>query len=105
MTIRRLPLFALLSLAACGQQQGASTPPAATAYRVYVTNERSGDLTAIDGATRKVILPDPPERIRRCEKSRDLHLGLLREGLEECPASPSSKTSRSSSACASALAG
>ena len=80
MTIRRLPLFALLSLAACGQQQGASTPPAATAYRVYVTNERSGDLTAIDGATRKVIGTYPlgkrPRGVRVSPDGKLLYIAL-----------------------------
>src|SRR5690606_39229664 len=69
-------------MAACGRspvpQESASTPatepaPAATpafepgsiaplqagSYRVLVTNERSGDLSVIDGATREVLATLP----------------------------------------------
>src|SRR5690606_23945020 len=70
----------LLLLAACGSptsQQPAATPDAAPAtarpafepgsvapleaggYRVLVTNERSGDLTVIDGPTRQVLATVP----------------------------------------------
>ena len=65
-------LSASLGLAACdrAEQQTANTTseteqsPAANApqpraYRVYVTNERSGDLTVIDGATHEVLATVP----------------------------------------------
>lgn len=78
--------FALLLLAACSGNKpeatepavsdgtdsaaeastaGNNAPPAATSaaeltpYRVLVTNERSGDLTVIDGPTRKVVATVP----------------------------------------------
>lgn len=63
--------FATLVLAACSRQEPApseSTTPtspegqssAATGgYRVYVTNERSGDLTVIDGSTYQVLATVP----------------------------------------------
>ena len=62
---------AMLVIAACGRQEAPreSTPPQAQsdtsapatsgAYRVYVTNERSGDLTVIDGETHQVLSTVP----------------------------------------------
>ena len=55
----------ILFLTACGeqppQQQDKKTaaPPAPGAYRVYVTNERSGDLTVIDSARNEVVATVP----------------------------------------------
>lgn len=48
----------LTGLAACGDPPGGSPAPGANAggsYTVYVTNERSGDLTVIDGATLQAV--------------------------------------------------
>jgi YVTN family beta-propeller protein len=62
-----LPVLVLLS--ACGsREQSAETPPAASSetasstnpsYRVFVTNEMSGDMTVIDGDTLQVVATIP----------------------------------------------
>lgn len=61
-----------LLLSACGKQEPTNIAPSATeasssarqtpsgpAYRVYVTNERSGDLSVIDGRTHAVLATVP----------------------------------------------
>jgi YVTN family beta-propeller protein len=72
-----------LLLAGCQQQRSASTPsaPAATGgYRVYVTNEASGDLTVIDGATNAVTATIPlgkrPRGVRVSPDGRTLYIAL-----------------------------
>lgn len=62
-------LTTLLLVAACGRQESPreSVPPQAQvdapavsgAYRVYVTNERSGDLSVIDGQTHQLLATVP----------------------------------------------
>jgi PQQ-dependent catabolism-associated beta-propeller protein len=61
---RRVRLFFILwivILSACREQQPpvqnkkSAEPPKPGAYRVYVTNERSGDLTIIDSANNEVV--------------------------------------------------
>jgi YVTN family beta-propeller protein len=50
-------LLVAATLAGCSERPEArgDSSAAAQGYRVYVTNERSGDLTVIDGATRAVV--------------------------------------------------
>lgn len=70
----RIPIAALLylSIVACGPQEPDGPPSSAertaqqteaiaagSSYRVYVTNERSGDLSVIDGATHQVLATVP----------------------------------------------
>src|SRR5436309_13633498 len=43
-------------LAGCG---GTTAPPASAGYRIYITNERSGDLSIIDSATHEVTATVP----------------------------------------------
>ena len=51
---RIVPLIGLLIfLVGCGK------PAASTGYRIYVTNERSGDLSIIDAATLEVVATVP----------------------------------------------
>jgi|ERR1700687_1235672 len=65
---RRVRLFFILwilLLSACREQQPpvqdkkSAEPPKPGAYRVYVTNERSGDLTIIDSANNEVVATVP----------------------------------------------
>lgn len=48
-------LTATLAIAACAPDRDAATIAPAPAYRVYVTNEGSGDLSIIDPVTRAVV--------------------------------------------------
>lgn len=74
-----------LALSACGERakEPASNPgaeAAAAGYRVYVTNERSGDMTAIDGATGQVLgtyaLGKRPRGIRASADGKTLFIAL-----------------------------
>jgi YVTN family beta-propeller protein len=51
----RLPLCAGLTLLTMCSPQGPGGKAASAGYRVYVTNEISGDMTVIDGTTEKVV--------------------------------------------------
>ena len=56
--------LALLSIWGCGGGRPSDDPappvaPPAPSYRVYVTNETSGDLTVIDGARGEVVATIP----------------------------------------------
>ena len=55
-------------LAACG---GTGTPRGAAPYRIYVTNERSGDLSIIDSATHQVI-----GTVRLGKRPRGIHASV-----------------------------
>ncbi|MDB5465810.1 MAG: hypothetical protein JWQ46_572 [Phenylobacterium sp.] len=71
-----------LPLSACSKRSAAPTPGASAqgAYRVYVTNERSDDLTVIDGASRQVVATIPlgkrPRGIRLSADGRTLYIAL-----------------------------
>lgn len=74
-------VLALAVLAGCGQKtEQAAAPAASASYRVYVTNERSGDLTVIDGATRQVVataaLGKRPRGVRASADGRTLYIAL-----------------------------
>ena len=81
-TVRNIGIAAVaaasLSLASCGKPD---KPPAAEpGYKVYVTNERSGDLSVIDGATRQVTATYPlgkrPRGIRLGPDGQTLYIAL-----------------------------
>lgn len=69
MRLSLLPLaLSVLAVASCGRTEPASEPPAAApsapavsvpAVAIYVTNEQSGDLSVIDGATNEVVRTIP----------------------------------------------
>jgi YVTN family beta-propeller protein len=65
---RIVALGAVLFLGACGSSERSGSDPgaqpsaasaSAASYRVFVTNEQSGDLTVIDGATHAVLATVP----------------------------------------------
>lgn len=56
MVQRAVLLLSLLLLAGC---KGTPQSPTGPSYRIYVTNERSGDLSVIDAATHEVIATVP----------------------------------------------
>jgi YVTN family beta-propeller protein len=70
------------AIASCDQKQptaaAPSTPPAG--HRVYVTNERSGDLTVIDGQSGQVVATIPlgkrPRGVRASADGRTLYIAL-----------------------------
>jgi YVTN family beta-propeller protein len=75
-----LAIGAAIFMSACGEQQ--QQPPAAdnkaaaaakpAGYRIYITNERSGDLSIIDSATHEVVATVPlGKRPRGIHASRD----------------------------------
>src|SRR5580765_9019575 len=80
----------LLSLAACNQEPAkpaaaapapAAAPPAPPpAFRVYVTNEQSGDLTVINGDTQAVMATAPlgkrPRGIQASPDGKSLYVAL-----------------------------
>lgn len=89
-------------LAACSRPhpEGASHGPAG-AYRVYVTNERSGDLTVIDGVTRQVVgtvqLGKRPRGVRLSPDGKLLYVALSGSpiagpGVDESKLPPPDKT-------------
>src|SRR4051812_15553115 len=67
-----------LAMTACAKQQAVEA--AAPGYRVYSTNERSGDLSVIDGATGQVISTIPlgkrPRGIRLGPDGQTLYIAL-----------------------------
>ena len=67
----------IIAMAACGKPDAVA--PAAT-YRVYVSNERSGDLSVIDGASRRVLATIPlgkrPRGIRLGPDGQTLYIAL-----------------------------
>jgi YVTN family beta-propeller protein len=69
----------VLLAAGCGREQ-AATPAPAAAYRAYVTNESSGDLTVIDGASNRVLATVPlgkrPRGVRVSADDRFLYIAL-----------------------------
>jgi YVTN family beta-propeller protein len=76
-------LAGLAVLSGCGERQQASAPaPAAApaAYRIYATNETSGDLTVIDGATNQVVATIPlgkrPRGVRLSPDGKSLFIAL-----------------------------
>lgn len=62
------------------EQPATSSTPAAGGYRVYVTNERSGDLSVIDGATHEVVATVPlgkrPRGIQVSPDGKQLFIAL-----------------------------
>ena len=65
---RNLLMCIVISIVACGGEPRSdppasivpsSAPASATPYRIYVTNESSGDLTVIDGGTNRVAATLP----------------------------------------------
>src|SRR5689334_6452608 len=72
----------LLVLAACGQadRQAAAPALAPTSWRVYISNELSGDLTVIDGATNAVVSTIPvgkrPRGVRASRDGKTLYIAL-----------------------------
>src|SRR5258708_24307673 len=84
------------ALASCAKR--AARP--AAAYRVYVTNERSNDLTVIDGANRQVLATIPlgqrPRGLRLGPDGRTLYIALsgspiARPGMDESKLPPPDK--------------
>src|SRR5258706_5208147 len=80
--LRKLGLSIVLAaagLAGCEARRVVPSPQSA-AYRVYVTNEQSGDLTVIDGATQQVLATVPlgkrPRGIRLGADGRTLFIAL-----------------------------
>lgn len=69
---------AALLAAACGRPEAVA--PAAASYRVYVTNETSGDLSVIDGAAHRVVATVPlgkrPRGVRASPDGRFLYIAL-----------------------------
>jgi YVTN family beta-propeller protein len=66
-----------LALGSCGRPEAPSAEPG---YRVYVTNERSGDLSVIDGASRQVVSTIPlgkrPRGVRLGPDGQTLYIAL-----------------------------
>lgn len=62
------------------QSQAQVPPPSASPYRIYVTNERSGDLSVIDGGTHEVIATVPlgkrPRGIQASPDRKFLYVAL-----------------------------
>jgi YVTN family beta-propeller protein len=75
MTTRTVLLAALLLLIA-GCSDPRSTAKQGGGYRIYVTNERSGDLSIIDGATHSVIATVPLGK-----RPRGIHSSLDRQTI------------------------
>jgi YVTN family beta-propeller protein len=77
--LKGLMALSLVALAACDAPKRAPAAAAAN-YKVYVTNERSGDLTAIDGATGRVAATYPlgkrPRGIQVSRDGRTLYIAL-----------------------------
>jgi YVTN family beta-propeller protein len=80
-----LSLAAASLLTSCGQQDGAAptsaeAPAAPAAFRIYATNESSGDLTVIDGTTNQVVATVPlgkrPRGIRLSPDGKFLFIAL-----------------------------
>jgi len=98
----------MLVLAACGQpeSQKTETPPAppprpAGSYHVYVTNERSGDLTIIDSVTNDVVSTVPlgkrPRGIHVSPDKKTIYVALSGSpiagpGVDESTLPPADKT-------------
>jgi YVTN family beta-propeller protein len=90
MRIRTLALVAMaLSLAACGRQKAEAPAQAArpAAYRVYVTDEGSGDLTSFEGGTWAASAPLPVGQRPRGIKTSDDHKALY-VALSGSPVAP-----------------
>lgn len=74
--------FALLggTLSGCDQKQPEAAAPStpATGYRVYVTNERSGDLTVIENGQAVATIPlgKRPRGVRASADGRTLYIAL-----------------------------
>jgi YVTN family beta-propeller protein len=92
---------AALALAGCGERKSEATPAAATGYRVYVTNERSGDLTVIDGAAATVVGTYPlgkrPRGVRVSPDGTRLYIALSGSpiagpGVDEATLPPADKS-------------
>lgn len=70
------------AVSACDQKQPVAAAPSAApvGYRVYVTNERSGDLTVIDGQTGQAVGTIPlgkrPRGVRASADGRTLYIAL-----------------------------
>lgn len=108
MTLGKIGLFtltagAICALAACGpaEKKAAEAPAAPAAYRVYVTNEVSNDLTVIDGATNAVIATVPvgmrPRGVRVSKDGKLLYVAvsgspIAGPGVDEDSLPPPDKT-------------
>src|SRR6266516_283787 len=90
-------IFALcLSVAGCSGGNAKSNT-----YRVYITNERSGDLSIIDGATQEVIATAPlgkrPRGIHASPDGQTIYVALSGSpiggpGVDESKLPPPDKT-------------
>ena len=88
-----------LLLASCAKREAAA--PTAPSYRVYATNERSGDLSVIDGASRQVLATIPlgkrPRGVRLGPDGQTLYIALTGSpiagpGVDESKLPPPDKT-------------
>jgi YVTN family beta-propeller protein len=81
-TIRFLPFTLVTLLLGCGgaTRETAKAPEPEGAYRVYVTNEASGDLSVIDSARHEVIatvkLGKRPRGIHASPDGRTIYVAL-----------------------------
>src|SRR5438067_13458585 len=84
--IRRLPLLLVAAMLLAARCTAADH---ATAYWICVSNERSGDVTLIDGATQKVIDTIPvgkrPRGIHASPDGRTLYVALSGRPIEGPP--------------------
>src|SRR5438552_4426574 len=97
-------IFALcLSVAGCSGGNVSERSPAAKSntYRVYITNERSGDLSIIDGATQEIIATAPlgkrPRGIHASPDGQTIYVALSGRpiagpGVDESQLPPSDKS-------------
>src|SRR5258708_38283781 len=97
---RRSAVLAAVGLAAALTSCAKPGGPAAAAYRVYVTNERSNDLTVIAGANRQALATLPlgqrPRGLRLGPDGRTLYIALsgspiARPGMDESKLPPPDK--------------
>lgn len=91
--LRTIPFAAVVLLAGLVGTRAADTPntrPSPTAYRVYVSNERSGDVTVIDGAKRTAVATIPvgkrPRGIHPSPDGKLLYVALSGSPIHGPPA-------------------
>lgn len=99
--MKRLLLLAVTFLAAAACEPEADREPEGAGYRVYVTNESSGDLSILDPATRKelsrVALGKRPRGIMPSPDNRLLYIALsgspiAAPGVDESSLPPADKS-------------
>ena len=82
-----LILCATALAAACGggRRESAAGPQGKSAYRIYVTNESSGDLSVIDAANHEVVATLPlgkrPRGIHASPDRRTIYVALSGSSL------------------------